>query len=194
MTGGGETHPVALRWSGPRTLHASFPAESGKLYQAVVEHPGTSPIELPPATLPYSPELALRSGDDAGDQVLTQLARATGGASFTSAEDLPRARKLAGETERALTPWLAALLLCVLALEIAVRRGLLDRRLAALRERGERVRARWRPRRTTTSTAGTAVPADPVASDVQPAQPPNPAPPPEADDPLVLAKRRARRR
>ena len=202
MSGEGESKPVALRWSGPRTLHASFPAESGKLYQVAVEHPGTSPIELPPATLPYSPELALRGGDDAGDQVLTQLARATGGASFTSAEDLQRARKVAGEAERPLTPWLAALLLGVLLLEIAHRRGLFDRRLTALRQRSARardqLRTRFNPRQPTTSAAGTAVPAPPAPAveptDATAVQLPDTAAPPAADDPLVLAKRRARRR
>jgi len=207
----GESKPIALRWSGPRSLSASFPAVSGNLYQVVVENPGTSPIELPPATLPYSPELALRSGDDAGEQVLTQLARATDGSSFTSVDDLQRARAVAGDAQRPLTPWLAGALLAVLLLEIAHRRGLLAGRLAALRARARRASQALRPRSAGTHPGASAVgraaasgplPAggeiDPARSEVagpagsQRAEAaPADAPP---EDPLVLAKRRARRR
>jgi hypothetical protein len=193
MSGDGESKPIALRWSGPRSLSASFPAQSGKLYQAVVESPGTSPIELPPATLPYSPELALRSGDDAGEDVLTQLARATGGGSFASVDDLQRVRATPGDAERPLTPWLAAALLLLLLLDIAHRRGLLDTRLALLRASSARARdragIRWKPTRATASAAG---PATPPAID-PPADVPAPAEP-QPEDPMVLAKRRARRR
>jgi uncharacterized membrane protein len=189
----GESKPIVLRWSGPRSLSASFPASSGNLYQAVVENPGTSPIELPPATLPYSPELALRSGDDAGEQVLTQLARATDGSSFASVDDLQRARSVAGDAQRPLTPWLAGALLALLLLDVAHRRGLLDARLAAVRARLGRTRPR-------ASAAVHAAPAQPMPegdeSAALPASPQaeNAATPASTEDPLVLAKRRARRR
>jgi len=208
----GESRPIALRWSGPRSLSASFPAVSGNLYQVVVENPGTSPIELPPATLPYSPELALRSGDDAGEQVLTQLARATDGSSFASVDDLQRARAVAGEAQRPLTPWLALALLALLLLDVAHRRGLLEPPLAALRARVRSASVALRVRSTGTrpgaSAAGRAAAIEPILADGER----DPAPsqdttadgspaaeakdaavsPPE--DPLVLAKRRARRR
>jgi uncharacterized membrane protein len=200
----GESKPIALRWSGPRSLSASFPAASGNLYQAVVENPGTAPIELPPATLPYSPELALRSGDDAGEHVLTELARATDGSSFTSVEDLKRTRAVAGDAQRSLAPWLAGALLLLVLLDIAHRRGLFDARLNALRTGfGRRTHnVRMRLRRSAAGSDGAAR-ADDAAPGAEAGEPPGAPPgpkapesatPPAEDDPLVQAKRRARRR
>ena len=191
------SHPLPLHFTGPHSLSATFPVTSGNLYQAVVDNPGASPLELPPVTMPYSPELALRSGDEVGEEVLTQLARATGGGTFASIADLRRPRATLAEAERSLTPWLAAFLLALLLLDIAHRRGLLDGVLAAITLR----RLRFARGAGTGSTQLQPTAARPEVSSAVPsaeALPTAEATPaiaaPKPEDPLVLAKRRARRR
>ena len=117
---------------------------------------------------------------------------------------LQRVRATPGDAERPLTPWLAAALLALLLLDIAHRRGLLDPRLARLRAGSARARehvaARLLPSgpRTPASAAGATLPAEPLAepqaSEPSPAAVAPVTPAPQAEDPLVLAKRRARRR
>lgn len=191
----GEGRPIALHWTGPSSLAARFPLESGKLYQAVLESRG-SPLVAPPVTLPYSPELALQSGDEGGDAVLSELAQATGGSEFVSVADLSRARPAPLHARQSLVAQLASALLALLLLDIAQRRGLLDARLAklraALRGVGMRLR-RVTAKRASTVSAGEEAPQETTEAQLQE----SPTPPTIAagpEDPLVLAKRRARRR
>lgn len=192
-----EPRSVALSWTGPNTLQASFPIESGGVYQASLDVPGSSPIALPPVTLPYSPELDVRRGDDTGQDVLAQLAHATGGGMFTRVEDLYATRPVVSDAQRPLLPWLAGALMLLVLFDIAHRRGLLDARLArvgALASRARSVRRRAMPG-APLSAAPTTTPATTEAtrspeSGSQPAQPEQAT----TDDSLKLAKRRARRR
>jgi hypothetical protein len=195
-----EPRSVALSWTGPNTLQASFPIESGGVYQASLDVPGSSPIALPPVTLPYSPEFDVRRGDDTGQDVLSQLAQATGGGMFTRVEDLYATRPAMSDARRSLLPWIVAALIALVLFDIAHRRGLLDAGLATISALASRMRIPRmgaRSQRTldgSVTTGPTASPAtadaSPPEAELQPAQPEQ-AP---ADDSLKLAKRRARRR
>jgi hypothetical protein len=182
-------------------LQATFPIESGGVYQASLDVPGGSPIALPPVTLPYSPEFDLRRGDDTGQDVLAQLAQATGGGMFTRVEDLYATRPVVSGARRSLLPWLAGALIALVLFDIAHRRGLLDARLAKIgalvsRARVPRLGPRLRraPRATRDATSSNAQSPAPAPDEAPTASSPGPETAQSADDSLKRAKRRARRR
>lgn len=172
-----------LEWTSPSTLAATVPIPTSAVYQGVVRIPGHAPIPLAPVVMPYSPELAIRAAGQAGSEVLAQVARATGGGPLTRIEDVLQRSAGPVHGERDLTPWLAAVLLAILLLDVAHRRALLDRTLA--KSRARLMPLRRKPR---------AVEPTPQLAAANTVELPAPVPAIEEQDPFIAAKKRARRR
>ncbi len=144
---------------------------------------------MPPACLPYSPELRPQTGES-GRTALDRLARATGGRERDVElqklwSDLPRKPRLIP-----IGPWLLLLAVVLILLEVLERRtGLLSRpRRLTLSTREERKAKHAAPKPKPVTAA---IPT------VEPAAPTSPAPnplPPEEDGGVLDALRRARER
>lgn len=213
----GEHRPLRLHTQAPGVLSASFPLQSGGMYQSAIALPGGPPLALAPVTLAYSPELAITSGDsERGSEVLNQLSRATGGAAFTHPRDVLRGRGPQARSARPASDWIALAMLVLVLIEVAHRRGLLDGPLTRLRAQAQA----WLPHGPALSmlralrTQRGPGPHGSASPPRHPSQPPAhtrapaaggaaAAPEPEdgtaaepvehADEPLRVAKRRARR-
>jgi Mg-chelatase subunit ChlD len=73
-----EKQTVALEWKNADLLEAAIPVAGRETVLNTVEIPGQSPVTLPPACLPYSPEFA-PDQPGRGAAALEQLATTTGG-------------------------------------------------------------------------------------------------------------------
>ena len=111
-------------WTGPNSLQARFRLEQTGTYRTLVRSAGKSSREFvrgPTVTLPYSPEFAPRQGLPSGRELLSDVAKLSNGRERTDIlsvlADPPRSVQT-----RSLLPWLFALSLAVLMLEIAGRR------------------------------------------------------------------------
>jgi Mg-chelatase subunit ChlD len=141
-----KTEKTTLRWSGPDTLAAEVPLHGTETALATVEVPGSDPVALPPVCLPYSPEYQPAEADR-GLPALERMARATGGKERVDLagiwKELPRQARLVP-----VGPWLLALAVVLLLLEVLERRtGLLSRQGYLVWEAVETTAARLRPRR-----------------------------------------------
>jgi von Willebrand factor type A domain len=107
-----------MRWTSPDTLTLEVPLRGEQTYLSSVQIPGAGRVTLPPVTLPYSPEYA-PSLD--GRATLERISRVTGGQERLAMEDV-----WAGLARRrqpvALTPWLLALAVLLLLVEVIERR------------------------------------------------------------------------
>ncbi len=111
-------------WTGPNSLQARFRLEQTGTYHTRVRAAGKGSREFlrgPSVTLPYSPEFAPRQGLPSGRELLSDVAKLSNGRERTDIlsvlADPPRSVQT-----RTLLPWLFALSLIVLLLEIAGRR------------------------------------------------------------------------
>ncbi len=111
-------------WTGPNSLQARFRLEQTGTYRTLVRAAGKNSREFvrgPTVTLPYSPEFAPRQGLPSGRELLADIAKLSNGRERTDIlsvlADPPRSMQT-----RSLLPWLFALSLAVLMLEIAGRR------------------------------------------------------------------------
>ena len=111
-------------WTGPNSLQARFRLEQTGTYRTLVRSAGKNSREFvrgPTVTLPYSPEFAPRQGLPSGRELLSDVAKLSNGRERTDIlsvlADPPRSVQT-----RSLLPWLFALSLAVLMLEIAGRR------------------------------------------------------------------------
>lgn len=176
----------ALRWSGPDVLAVEVPLTGAETLLTTLEVPGFAPLTLSPVCLPYSPELR-SDNSSSGATTLDQLARSTGGKERIELTgiwaDLPRRPRWL-----ALAPWLLALAVVVVLLEVLERRtGLLSRpgRLSVAGRTERQPRRAWfsgwgKPERT------------PVV--VPPPSVEKPAPPPVEQTDMMDALQRARER
>ncbi len=190
-----DARSVQLSWSGPHTLRASFDVGSDGIYQGVAQVPGLGPITLPPVMLPYSPEYAPRRGGRSGDELMTALAERTGGSRFIHVDDLARRPPQRIDDGRPLWPFAVALLLLLVVLDIAHRRGLLDPLLTRSRAALRLPRLRLPRRRAAEPTRTAEAVPPPLAAPDDPAPPEEPEPPVEpTESPYQRAKKRARLR
>lgn len=111
-------------WTGPNSLQARFRLEQTGTYRTLIRAAGKNSREFvrgPTVTLPYSPEFAPRQGLPSGRDLLSDIAKLSNGRERTDIlsvlADPPRSMQT-----RSLLPWLFALSLVVLMLEIAGRR------------------------------------------------------------------------
>lgn len=111
-------------WTGPNSLQARFRLEQTGTYRTLVRAAGKNSREFvrgPTVTLPYSPEFAPRQGLPSGRDLLSDIAKLSNGRERTDIlsvlADPPRSVQT-----RSLLPWLFAISLAVLMLEIAGRR------------------------------------------------------------------------
>lgn len=111
-------------WTGPNSLQARFRLEQTGTYRTLVRAAGKNSREFvrgPTVTLPYSPEFAPRQGLPSGRESLSEIAKLSNGRERTDIlsvlADPPRSVQT-----RSLLPWLFAISLAVLMLEIAGRR------------------------------------------------------------------------
>ena len=111
-------------WTGPNSLQARFRLEQTGTYRTLVRAAGKNSREFvrgPTVTLPYSPEFSPRQGLPSGRDLLSDIAKLSKGRERTDIlsvlADPPRSMQT-----RSLLPWLFALSLAVLMLEIAGRR------------------------------------------------------------------------
>jgi Mg-chelatase subunit ChlD len=193
-----------LRWAGPDTLAAEVPLSGSETALATVEVPGSDPVALPPVCLPYSPEFQPAEAGR-GLPALEHMARATGGKERVDLpgiwKELPRHPRLVP-----VAPWLLALAVVLLILEVLERRtSLLPRQGHLVWEAVGSTVARARPRRQPRPAPARAsiMPAEPAPAPAAPeaplpAEPAAPTPPPAAErrqeDGMVEALRKARQR
>ncbi len=201
-----------LRWAGPDTLAAEVPLHGTETALATVEVPGSDPVALPPVCLPYSPEFQPAEADR-GLPALERMARATGGKERVDLagiwKELPRRSRMVP-----VGPWLLALAVVLLLLEVLERRtGLLSRQGYLVWEAVGTTVARASPRRRPAAAPRFSVadapgspppvadaPGSPVpaAAEAPPAEPPGPAPAPAVEkrqeEGMVEALRKARQR
>ena len=185
--------PVAieteLRWSGADVLTLEVPLQGSETVLTTVEVPGQKPVMLPPACLPYSPELKPQSGES-GRTALDKLARATGGRErdielqkiWTDLPHMPRQIQL--------TPWLLLAAVSLILVEVLERRtGLISQpRWLSMSTREERkaIHVAARPAAAPAASLPPPVTQTPAAV---------PAPPPVADEGgLAAALRKAKER
>lgn len=148
---------VELSWRDPDTLEAVVELAGDEVALGRLEAPGLGGTSLAPARLPYAPEYA-PAEPGAGHLALDRLARTTGGRQrvdvagvWDDFERRPRTVEL--------TPWLLALALVLLLLEV------LERRTALL---ASRWRAEWRlPRRRRPAVAPRVKPSSTRAQAVE---------------------------
>lgn len=157
----GSTQEALLVRVDERRLEARFPLGGEGVYRAVVEVEGSREIvQVPPVTLPYSPEFERRPDPETGARELARLVEIGEGRI-----DPPLAELLSGPRDsagaRALAGWCMWLALGLLLLEIAVRR--LALRLPAL------ALPRFKPRPAPVSVSSPLAGGSPAA--------PTPAPP-----------------
>ncbi len=127
---------VNLEWLRPDLGVARVTLPSPGDYLPVVDLGKAGVITGPPVSLAYSPEFLPDLDPGAGKNVLENLAQATGGSRLGTVDALfddqglePRGGR------RDFTPWLAAIALLLLVLEVAERRlAFLDSRLSAFRD------------------------------------------------------------
>jgi Mg-chelatase subunit ChlD len=184
--------PLRLAWTGPNTLSAYGPIDSGHAYQAAVVLPGQPALTLPWTMQPYSPEFAARSGPRTGDAVLGALAQATHGGVYTRPEDLGRPRTQPQQAPSSLVGLIVIAMLVLLLADIAWRRGLMSGRWLAWRRTWLQPMAaqfRRRVRSRVLATPAVNAPAAPAAEEQ-----PSTEDAPEAASALSEAKRRARQR
>ncbi|MCS7166493.1 MAG: VWA domain-containing protein [Gemmatales bacterium] len=115
-----EREQYKLTWVQADLLELQLPLSSTDTVLATLDLPGHGPVPLPPVCLPYSPEH--EPGDPhSGASALARLALATGGVEradvTTIWQDLPSIRSY-----RSLRPWLLALALVMVLLEVLERR------------------------------------------------------------------------
>lgn len=163
----GSTAPTTLVRVDERRLEARFPLGGEGVYRAVVEVEGSREIyQVPPVTLPYSPEFERRPDPQAGQRELARLVEIAEGRL-----DPPLGELFAGPRDsagsRSLAAWFAWAALGLVLLEIAVRRLALS--LPAVRLR--------LPRRRSAPAAATDSAAQ--RSPVGVVEPPSAAPPPD---------------
>jgi len=112
---------LPFQWRGPNTLETRFKLTRTGTYRPLVKLGGRNIVRAPAVTLPYSPEFMPRVGLPSGDQVLKAIADLTGGkARIDVLEVLADPPRSAFMTP--LLPWLVALTVSLLMLEIAGRR------------------------------------------------------------------------
>lgn len=188
-------------WTGPHTLEARFPLERTGTYRTLVQSGDRSFTRGPAVTLPYSPEFAPRLGLPGGSELLAAMAELTGGKPRVDVlelfQDPPRSPRTVP-----LLPWLAALAIVVLLVEIAGRRLSLWERvwLAVEEEEATERAAGWLPkwklhlphrrRRAAVSSPATAA----AAREALPVPPPASQQARSAASVFSQAKDRARRR
>lgn len=133
-----------LSWRDPLTLEARLDLLGEDVAMTTVELPGQGQVALPPARLPYSPELRPDT-DGTGHRTLEALAKATGGRHRLDVgsiwDTFPRQRRSLD-----LTPWLMALASLLLLLDV------LERRTAVLSGWSQRWRSRHRGRTVASSS------------------------------------------
>jgi uncharacterized membrane protein len=123
----------AMRWRDPDTLEAVVELAGEEVALGRLEVPGLGSAALAPARLPYAPEYA-PAEPGAGHLALERLARTTGGRQRIDVADVWDDFERRPRTVE-LTPWLLALALVLLLLEV------LERRTALL---SSRWRVGWR--------------------------------------------------
>jgi hypothetical protein len=116
---------LALAWVGEHTLEARFPVQNTGVYVGAVEAGPGQILQLPPLSLPYSPEFEPRDDPDEGQIRLDEIARVSGGRERTTWADVFSASGLRNRQVRDLVIPLALLLLCLHLTEIAGRRLML---------------------------------------------------------------------
>ncbi len=121
-----EPEKIALQWTFPRTLEATFRLERSGIYHGVVRTRRGRRVGLPPVVLPYSPEFEPKP-PEAGVTALKELADATGGARIMHVGDLFRVPKATASTTAGdlnLAPFLAPVVLLLVLCDIATRKAL----------------------------------------------------------------------
>jgi Mg-chelatase subunit ChlD len=116
---------LPLAWVGEHTLEARFPVHNTGVYVGAVESAPGQILQLPPLSLPYSPEFEPRVDPNDGRATLEEIARVSGGRERTTWDDVFSASGLRNRQVRDLVIPLALLLLCLHLTEIAGRRLML---------------------------------------------------------------------
>lgn len=110
-----------LVWIGPDTLQARFRLDRLGTWRTLVKTGEREFSRGPAVTLPYSPEFAPRIGLPSGTQTLAEMAELSGGRARADVleilNDPPRSARTVS-----LLPWLFAIAVCLLLVEIAGRR------------------------------------------------------------------------
>lgn len=212
---------LPFQWTGPNSLQARFKLARTGTYRTLVKMGGRNVVRGPAMTLPYSPEFMPRAGLPEGRKVLAAISELTGGRErldvLEAFSDRPRSARMTS-----LLPWLFAISVLLLVLEIAGRRLSLWSKLSdavdgalhvgervvspgsALRQSwSQRARGRWalltarRAAKSQTGAPGVTTAANVVAPAAQTAAttPATQAVPANAADKIFeQAKRRARKR
>lgn len=115
----GTPEEAPLRLESDGKLVARFRLSGSDTYHPVVKL-GGEVLRAPPATLPYAPEFEPRA-PDAGRRELEAIASLTGGRERLSVEGLFE-RAALSHSRLPLAPWLTALVLLLVLLEVAARR------------------------------------------------------------------------
>lgn len=181
----GRVLAVPLEQVGDDRFEARVPLQQAGVALGTIRLAGNRHLTLPPLALPYSPEFERALDPEAGERLLREVARSSGGLVAPAAADLFRGDR-SGQATRVIARELALAAIVVLLLEIAGRRLAL---WGALRWPAS-VRA-WRARRvaqepSSASPAAMPTPPTPTAPSVAPAgAPPASAPPPASPSPAV---------
>lgn len=188
-------------WIGPDTLQSRFRMDRMGTYRTLVRTGARQFQRGPTVSLPYSPEFAPRTGLPSGREILSQMAELTGGEARTNLLEMFRNAPRSPQ-KLSLVPYLMALALVLLILEIGGRRlswwGSWRRRAASVEvtPSGSPTSRPISPSRPGSMRPGTTTPVTPAASAARP----TPAPPkePPAEKPKVdifaQAKNRAKKR
>ncbi|MEF8787760.1 MAG: VWA domain-containing protein, partial [Planctomycetota bacterium] len=121
-----DTREIPLQWTSPRQMEATFELEKDGVYHGVVRTNGGKQVTLPPVALPYSPEFRPRPEGE-GEEVMAELADATGGERLMSVEEIFAAGPVAASSGSAGTPLaavLAALAVVLVLCDIITRKAL----------------------------------------------------------------------
>jgi len=188
-------------WIGPDTLQARFRMETMGTYRTLIKASDREFQRGPAMSLPYSPEFAPRVGLPEGREVLSEIARLTGGEQRTEIlsvfADPPRSPK-----KVSLVPHLLVATMILLLLEIAGRRlslwgDLFSRKSTSTKEVKAPATAAsprtklFRPSKPKADKKQAPAPAKPAAKPKEEAAPPKQQP---KVDVFAAAKNRAQRR
>jgi hypothetical protein len=159
----GASSRLPLSWVGEDTLEARFPIQRAGAYLGAVQLGSGAVLQLPPVSLPYSPEFEPRADPEEGSKLLAQLARVSGGVERTAWDDVFAAAGLRDRQIRDLIIPLALALLALHLLEIAGRRLWWFAAVTAWARGLTMPRPRW-PRRPAPASADVSAAAGPAAA------------------------------
>ena len=156
-----EPMELPLHWTSPTAMESTLRLKTNGIYHGVIRTRQGKKVELPPVTLPYSPEFEPRD-PETGQETLRKLAEATGGKRIMHVEDLFSGTIAAAGREGAqtdLAPWLAGLVVILLLCDIVTRKALWSHLVPAsvrqgaaaaiqsMRKLGREVRGWFEPRK-----------------------------------------------